>query len=331
MPYQEKVNMFHLNFNPPVSTIKLSHENDIVFMGSCFSEHISQRLLELKFNVNSNAFGIVFNPISISTLLLNSIKLTSFNEKHFIEREGSWFHLDSHSQLHATTKSELNTLLNNLNLELHAKLKTAQWLFLTFGSAYVYEYVPSKSIVANCNKLPHTNFVKRLLTVNEIVESYSELVKELKSINPNLQVVFTVSPVKHLRDGIVENNLSKSVLIQSVHELVNNHSNCNYFPVYELVTDDLRDYRFFEADMAHPNKQSVNYVFDKFAMTYFSEETQKINKDIIDINSALNHRPFNENSASHKTFKNAMLLKCKSLVNIYPFLNLKKEILFFGK
>ena len=233
--------------------------------------------------------------------------------------------------MHATTKSELNTLLNNLNLELHAKLKTAQWLFLTFGSAYVYEYVPSKSIVANCNKLPHTNFVKRLLTVNEIVESYSELVKELKSINPNLQVVFTVSPVKHLRDGIVENNLSKSVLIQSVHELVNNHSNCNYFPVYELVTDDLRDYRFFEADMAHPNKQSVNYVFDKFAMTYFSEETQKINKDIIDINSALNHRPFNENSASHKTFKNAMLLKCKSLVNIYPFLNLKKEILFFGK
>lgn len=321
--------MFHLNFKPEISSEKINHQQDVLFIGSCFSEHISKKLIDLKFSIDSNPFGIVFNPKSIYSSLLNCINKTEINDSHFVERDENWFCLDAHSSLNSSNKNELkNTLLNTKN-NWHEKIKTASWLVITFGSANCYEFNKTQSIVSNCHKLKANQFNKKMISSQEIVSDYDSLIKELQLINPDLKIIFTVSPVKHLRDGLIENSLSKSILIQSAHEFISKHAHCYYFPAYELVTDDLRDYRFYESDMAHPNNQAINYVFDKFVEVYFTEETKKINKHLTEINLAFQHKSFNSESQSHKAFKQSMLLKCKELISQFPFLNLKKEINYF--
>jgi len=321
--------MFHLNFNPPLSTERINYHQDILFIGSCFSEHISDRLIDLKFSIESNPFGIVFNPKSIYSILLHCINTSDIDDLRYIERDGNWFCLDAHSSFNASEKNELQGVLKNTIFQWHQKLKSADWLIITFGSAYAYEFIQTSEVVSNCHKLPSHLFSKKLLSTQHIVSDYNLLIEKLKLINPNLKIIFTVSPVKHLRDGLIENNLSKAILIQSVHEIISKHINCFYFPAYELVVDDLRDYRFYQTDMAHPNSQAVNYVFEKFMDVYFTEETKHIIKQISEINLAFNHRAFNTQSPSHKAFKQNMLLKCEQIVNQFPFLNLTKELNYF--
>jgi len=321
--------MFHLNFNPEISSEKINHQQDVLFIGSCFSEHISKKLIDLKFSINSNPYGIVFNPKSIFSTLQNCIHNAEINDSHFIERDENWFCLDAHSSLNSSNKNELQSALLDARNNWNDKLKTAKWLIITFGSAYCYEFNETQSIISNCHKLPGNQFIKKMISSQDIVSDYDSLIKELQLINPNLKIIFTVSPVKHLRDGVIENSLSKSILIQSAHELISKHTHCYYFPAYELVTDDLRDYRFYESDMAHPNTQAINYVFDKFVEVYFTEETKKINKHLSEINLAFYHKSFNSESQSHKAFKLNMMLKCKELIHQFPFLNLTKELNYF--
>jgi len=321
--------MFHLNFNPEKSPEKLNHQQDVLFIGSCFSEHISKKLIDLKFSIDSNPFGILFNPKSMYLMLLNCLNNNEINDLHFIERDKNWFCLDAHSSLNSLKKSELKSTLSERKNDWNNKLRTANWLVITFGSAYAYEFNETQSIISNCQKLPANEFIKKLISSKEIVSDYDFLIKQLKLVNPNLKIIFTVSPVKHLRDGLIENSLSKSILIQSVHELISKHTHCYYFPAYELVTDDLRDHRFYESDMAHPNAQAINYVFDKFVEVYFTEETKKINKHLSEINLAFNHKSFNPESQYHKAFKLNMMLKCKDLIHQFPFLNLTKELNYF--
>lgn len=321
--------MFHLNFNPEISSEKINHQQNVLFIGSCFSEHISKRLVDLKFSIDSNPYGIVFNPKSISSTLVNCVSNTKINDSHFIEKDENWFCLDAHSSLFSQKKNELQSTLIDTRNKWHEKLKTANWLVITFGSANCYEFKNTQAIISNCHKLPANQFTKKMISAQDIVLDYDLLIKELQFINPNLKIIFTVSPVKHLRDGVIENSLSKSILIQSTHELILKHAHCYYFPSYELVTDDLRDYRFYESDMAHPNTQAINYVFDKFVEVYFSEETKKINKHLLEINLAFQHKSFNSESQSHKAFKLNMMFKCKELINQFPFLNLDKELNYF--
>lgn len=321
--------MFHLNFNPTVSSEKINYQQDLLFIGSCFSEHISDKLIDLKFSVESNPFGIVFNPISIYSTLLHCINNTNVDDLRFIERDANWFCLDAHSSFYASEKNELQRVLKNTISHWHHKLKSAEWLIITFGSAYAYEFIQTSEVVSNCHKLPSDLFSKKLITSQHIVSDYSLLIEKLKLMNPNLKIMFTVSPVKHLRDGLIENNLSKAILLQSVHEIISKHLNCFYFPAYELVVDDLRDYRFYQSDMAHPNSQAVNYVFDKFMDVYFTEETKHITKQISELNLAFYHRALNTQSLSHKAFKQNMVLKCKQLVSQFPFLNVTKELNYF--
>ena len=321
--------MFHLNFNPEISSEKINHQQDVLFIGSCFSEHISKKLIDLKFSIDSNPFGIVFNPKSIYSSLQNCIHNIEINESHYLERDEHWFCLDAHSSLNSLKKNELQSRLLDTRNNWHEKLKTANWLVITFGSANCYEFKNTQTIVSNCHKLPANQFIKKMISSRDIVSDYDSLIKELQLINPNLKIIFTVSPVKHLRDGLIENSLSKSILIQSVHELISKHAHCYYFPAYELVTDDLRDYRFYESDMAHPNMQAINYVFDKFVEVYFAEETKKINKHLSEINLAFQHKSFNSESQSHKAFKLNMMLKCKELSIKFPFLNLTMELNYF--
>ncbi len=321
---------FHLNFDPPVSKQKLTHHDQVLMMGSCFSEHIAQRLSSLKFQVETNPFGITFNPESIEMALNRIIDKRYFTEEDVFEKEGRWFSLEAHSSVLSFSENKLLELLNNSIDSWNAKLKTAKYLVITFGSAFFYTHKAKDSTVANCHKLPATLFEKRLADVHLIVKKYQDLVEKLKTINPQLSVLFTVSPVKHLRDGVVENNLSKAILIQMVHQVIKQNSHCFYFPAYELVIDDLRDYRFYEADMAHPNQQAIEYVWRKFSDTYFDQETKSLIEKIQEINQALNHRPFNPETETHLKFKKAFYQKCEALIASHKWLDLKKELNYFS-
>jgi len=321
---------FHLGFQPAISFNKITHQDGVLLIGSCFSEHIGARLNDLKFNVHSNPFGIVFNPKSIAASLLRIIDKHYFEAKDVFEKEGLWYSFEAHSSLHGDTQQELLDTLNHSIDSWHEKLKTAQWLTITFGSAFAYKHIEQDTIVANCHKLPQAIFEKNLLKTNDIVAEFNNVVSKLQLFNPLLKVIFTVSPVKHLRDGVVENSVSKSILIQSTHQLINDNKHCVYFPAYELVNDDLRDYRFYESDMAHPNKQAIDYVWKRFAEVYFNEKTIIINEKVSQIHQAYNHKLFNKTTQTSLKFKNNFLQKCVNLQAEYAYLDLSKELQYFN-
>ena len=321
---------FHLGFQPAISQQKITHNDNVLLIGSCFSEHIGNRLSDLKFNVNSNPFGIVFNPKSIEGALNRILDKNYYTNYDVFEKEGLWYSLETHSSISACTKNELLEKLNHVIDDWHLKIQSASYLMITLGSAYAYKHIEHSKIVANCHKLPQSQFIKTLLEFEDIVFNYQRLIDKLKQCNSHLSILFTVSPVKHLRDGVIENNLSKAILIQFVHKLIKQNSHCFYFPAYELVNDDLRDYRFYESDMAHPNAQAINYVWKKFADVYFNEATNAINEKLNQIYQAYNHRLFNKTTESSGNFKHKFYQKCVTLQSEFPHINLSKEIQHFN-
>lgn len=321
---------FHLGFQPAVSQHKITHQDGVLFFGSCFSEHIANRMLDLKFKIHTNPFGIVFNPKSIVTSLHRIIHKRYFKDEDVFEKEGLWYTLEAHSSIHSISKNELLETLNHSIDIWNKELCSANYLFVTLGSAFAYQHKQQEIIVANCHKLPQALFEKTLLENHEIIVDFQELIEDIKSINPHLKWMFTVSPVKHLRDGVVENNLSKAILIQSVHQLVKQNADCFYFPAYELVIDDLRDYRFFESDMAHPNTQAINYVWKKFSEVYFNDVTNAINERVLQIHQAYHHRLFSKTTETSLKFKNNFLQKCVTLQSEYNYLDLSKELKYFN-
>ncbi len=321
---------FHLGYQPAISQYKITHQDGVLFIGSCFSEHIAGKLLDLKFHVKTNPFGIVFNPKSIVNSLKRIIHKIYFKEEDVFEKEGLWYSLETHSSVSANSKKELLHTLNHLIDEWNLELHKANYLVITLGSAFAYQHKEQEKIAANCHKLPQALFEKVLLENHEIIVDFQELIDEIKSINPHLKWMFTVSPVKHLRDGVVENNLSKAILIQSVHQLVKQNTNCFYFPAYELVTDDLRDYRFYESDMAHPNTQAINYVWKRFSEVYFNDITNSINDRVQQIHQAYHHRLFNKTTETSIKFKHNFYQKCVTLQAEYNYLDLSKELHYFN-
>lgn len=321
---------FHLGFHPAVSQNKITHQDGVLFIGSCFSEHIAGRMLDLKFNLQTNPFGIVFNPKSIVTSLHRIIHKIYFKEEDVFEKEGLWYSLEAHSSVFSNTQIELLETLNRPIDMWNQELHRASYLVVTLGSAFVYQHKQQDKIVANCHKLPQALFEKMLLDNHEIIVDFQELINDLKTINSHLKCMFTVSPVKHLRDGVVENNLSKAILIQAVHQLVKQNINCFYFPAYELVTDDLRDYRFYESDMAHPNTQAINYVWKNFSEVYFNDITNSINDRLMQIHQAYNHRLFNKTTETSMKFKHNFYQKCVTLQAEYNYLDLSKELKYFN-
>ncbi len=314
----------HLNYNPTPSPVKITHADKLLLIGSCFAENIGEKLSNSKFDSLINPNGILFNPASIATALRSYLQPGTRNTKPETNN-GLYFSFAHHGSFSSSSKEELETKINLSHKKANAQLKAAKFLIITFGSAFAYRHVASDEIVANCHKLPQPEFKKELLSVEDIVADYKLLFEELKKFNPQLNIILTVSPVKYLRDGLIENNLSKAILIQSIHQLLTATANCLYFPAYELVTDDLRDYRFYKEDMAHPNEQAINYVWEKFADCYFNEETKKLNQKIKEVSQALNHRPLKPDTDKHSEFRNTIIKKCTELENSYPFLNFSEE------
>jgi hypothetical protein len=281
---------FHLNFIPDPSPFKIDHQSKILLCGSCFSDNIGEKLNDHGFPVSINPLGIFFNPVSLAESLLATMDNTPAEEGFFVKRDSAFVSYLHHSRIWSEDKEGLAKLITAKRRETEAFLKEAGYLVITFGTAYSYVLRDQQKVVANCHKQPSDRFEKKLLTIEEIVELYEELVSRLSAYNPSLKIIFTVSPVKYIKDGVIRNTLSKSALCLAVNQLVSENPHCFYFPAYELVTDDLRDYRFYKEDLAHPNQLAIDYVWEKFSGCFFNEHTILKNTEIEKVNRQKAHR-----------------------------------------
>lgn len=289
-------------------------------MGSCFSDHIGGRLKDNKFNILTNPFGVIFNPISINKLLNVSSKKGNLNTLNWITSQDIHLHHDVHSSLGDMDKQTAKDNVDSAISDMHDQLKQSKWLMITWGTAIVYEHKVSGNIVANCHKVPVDQFNKRLLTKEEIIESFESV---METLSPDLNIVLTVSPVRHLKETLELNSVSKSILRIASHELSNRIEQVQYFPAYELVLDDLRDYRFYKPDMLHPSDEAIDYVWQKFTSAYFDTSTFSFLEKWKKIRTAINHRPFNPQSDAHLKFVRSTI---KTLIELKGEIDVSKEI-----
>jgi len=325
---------FRSEFTPKPFPVKIKITDKLLLVGSCFTEQIGKKLTAHKFKTIENPNGILFNPISIAKAIKSYTKENNFSESDLFYYNELWASRDHHTRFSHPEKLQA---LQNINTE-HKRaadfIKTADWILITLGSAFVYEWKdiePENSyenVAANCHKISTDKFNRRLLQYSEIVRVLKEMQEQVLAVNANAKFIFTVSPVRHLREGFIENNRSKAALIQAVHEITNDTNNF-YFPAYELVIDDLRDYRFFAEDLVHPNYAATNYVWEKFVPAVTDEASQQLMKEINEINAAVNHKPFNPSSTSHKKFLQINFEKVVMLSQKYPHLDLLNELNFF--
>ncbi len=309
---------------PPLSTsVRLGHEDCLLAIGSCFTENIGTFLQKSKFDVAINPFGIVYNPISIAETLFYLLKKKDLElEKNIVEQDGVWSSFLHHSSFSTLAKTTIVEKIEKELTEHQVFFSKTNRLFLTFGTAMVHEHKATNQIVANCHKLPAHLFTKRRLSVEEIVTTYTSLLAALQKDKPNLEVIFTVSPIRHIRDGLVENQRSKATLILAIEALCNRFEGVHYFPAYELLLDDLRDYRFFENDLIHPTSFAIQYIWDYFSETYFDATTKEIIGQLNKIQAAAAHRPFQPDSLAYQKFWTAHQKNKEALKLKYPFLKL---------
>ncbi len=326
---------FKLTLEAKPSDKKISYADKIFLIGSCFTENIGTKLQSHLFETKENPHGILFNPVSVRNALEDCISNKKYTESDLFLLNDVWNSWHHHSRFSGITKAEALEKINNSIGEAHQFLKSANHLIITLGSAWLYtlnENAPQCKgmIVANNHKAPSNWFTKKLMQPAELIEDLKTVVAKLKAFNPQLQVIFTISPVRHLREGLIENNRSKAVLIHAVHELISTALDVFYFPAYEYVIDDLRDYRFYAEDLVHPNFAASHYVWDKLVETYMSPETQLIMKQVAELQLAINHKPFYGASSAHLKFMHACIGKTQSLMAQYPNLPLQNHLQFFS-
>ena len=283
------------------SLYRFGYEDKLLLLGSCFAENIGHKLAYYKFQAVTNPFGIIFNPIAIEQLIEDAILDKTYTEDAVFELDGVWKSYFAHSSLNATTRLQAVINLQEAQEQLRLQLQEATHLFITLGTAWVYKRVTTLQVVANCHKVPQKEFTKELLSIEQISLSLSQIVQAVKRFNPAIHIIFTVSPVRHSKDGFVENTRSKSHLITAVHKLVQ-EANLDYFPSYELMMDELRDYRFYASDMLHPSEQAVDYIWERFVAVYAFAKAKETLKKVASIQNRLNHRPFNPETKKHEMF-----------------------------
>ena len=283
-------------------TPKIDYDSKILLLGSCFVESIGGKLDYVKFQTLQNPFGILFNPVVIERIIERALESDFFTESDIFFKNERWYCFEMHSSVCATTKIDFLSLINNKLNELREYLITASHIVLTFGTSWVYRFLKTKKIVANCFKIPQKEFQKDLLSLEEIKTSYNNIVTQILSRNPDTQIITTISPVRHLKEGIIENNRSKAHLITVLQQLVSKEKKVSYFPSYELMLDELRDYRFYKEDMIHPNDTAIKIIWEFFKKTWISKKTESIQKSIRTIRSGLDHQPFDPTSKQHQLF-----------------------------
>lgn len=316
----------------PVELPKLppiDHQQQIMLMGSCFAENIGQWLINSGFNIESNPYGVLYNPISINNALIEMLDEKQYVEEDLFEYKGLWHSSLHHGSFSSTTPSET---IDTINVRLSAASQLFEVgvdrLLITFGTAYIYQNKETGMVVGNCHKMPEKTFERRRISVQEIVDVYVSTINRLLLKNPDLRVIFTVSPIRHLRDGLIQNQMSKSILRLAIDELMNLFPNCvSYFPSYEIMMDELRDYRFYADDLIHPSSLAINYIKQQFSKCSFTAQTEEIISEIEQINRALSHRPLHPDSNEYILFLEKLKVRINRLEEKYPYLENKFKVI----
>ncbi|GAA4275806.1 GSCFA domain-containing protein [Aquimarina mytili] len=299
---------------------KIDYKSEILMLGSCFAENIGETFGYYKFKNLINPFGILFHPKAIETFLWMASQDEHYVDTDLFFHNERWHCFDAHSSLSNPSKEKLLFDLNAALILTKEKLQSSTHIFITLGTAWVYRLKSLDMIVANCHKIPQREFEKTLLTINEVNQCLQNCVHFIRNLNPSIQIVFTVSPVRHSKDGFVENNRSKSHLLAAIHQTINGDSGLSYFPSYEIMMDELRDYRFYSADMIHPNETAIQYIWERFSEVWISEKAKTTMKSVEEIQKGLAHRSFNPKSKQHLTFLKNLEHKKNKLKEEHPFI-----------
>ncbi|MBS2097797.1 GSCFA domain-containing protein [Carboxylicivirga linearis] len=291
----------------------INYNSQLLFMGSCFAGNIGSYFEETGFNAMVNPFGVLYNPFSIAKAIRQLIRNSAYQDTDLIYHNEIWQSFDHHSSFNNTDKA---SCLSNINETLKTGadfLANTDYLFITFGTSWVYKLKESGEIVSNCHKIPSSHFNRELITKESIIETYQDLFKNLLKLNPSLKIILTISPVRHWKDGAHGNQISKAILLLAVDELCTQFEQVDYFPAYEILLDDLRDYRFFDTDMLHPSAEAVKYIRAQFILSWLDELAQEFITQMESIKRNINHRPFNKHSDQHQKFIRKSISKLEQI------------------
>ena len=313
---------------PPAERIRYGQK--IMLAGSCFTEHIGTHLREIKFDILQNPNGILFDPVSVANSLISYIQPGLYDERDLFFHDELWQSWKHHGQFSDTDRNNMLSRINKVQEEAHAFLKKTDWLIITLGSSFVYVLNDTQKSVANCHRAPASWFTKKLLPVEETLAILDECFHRLFDFNPTLRLVLTISPVRHIRDGVIENNRSKARLIEAVHQLANKFNRTWYFPSYELVIDVLRDYRFFDRDLVHPNYMATSFVLEQFMEHYAEAESRSLAAEIRKLLIARKHRPLHPATDAHRRFLQEQYSRTKDLSQRYPQIDFREELEYFS-
>ena len=318
-----------MNFQTQISIQKsdfpIDYNSKVFSLGSCFAENMAEKFKYFKFENYVNPFGIIFNPVSLEKLIVRCLRKNYFTEKDIFYHNDLWHCFEVHSELSNPNKEAFLKTLNQLIDSTNRHIVTLTHCLITIGTSWIYKHIETNEIVANCHKVPQKQFTKELLSIPQIEASLQTIISEIQAVNPNAKFIFTVSPVRHIKDGFVENNVSKAHLISALH--ASNflpkfrYSSSNYFPSYEIMMDELRDYRFYTEDMLHPNQTAIDYIWIKFFENYVNEKEFGLMNQVCEIQRALKHRPFNPDSESHKMFLSKLEEKKQKITKQNPFIH----------
>ncbi len=307
---------------------RIDHTQNGLSIGSCFAGNMAAKLVRAGFRIMANPFGVLFNPVSIADTLVRMERGTPFTPGDLVLADDVWCNFAFHGAFSSTHPGQALEAMNAAVEEGARALRAAGYVIVTFGTAWVYALAEDpERVVANCHKLPASTFVRRRLTTAEITARYDEL---FEGVLADKHVIFTVSPVRHVRDGLAENTLSKAVLIEAVHELVGRHANADYFPAFEIMNDELRDYRFYADDMVHPSSVAVEYIWERFGQTMLTDRAREAAAAAEKIAAAMEHRPLRPDTAAFRKFRETMAARVASLAILYPEIDFSREQRYFG-
>jgi len=306
----------------PKSNAPIDYNSKIMSLGSCFAQNIGEKFNYFKFQNIVNPFGIIFNPVSIEKLVNRIVNKIEFTEKDIFFHNDLWHCYEVHSEFSNPNKEDFLIILNQLVESIHNQIKDSTHFIITLGTSWIYRNIENNEIVANCHKVPQKQFTKELLSIETTEKSIQNTIELIQKVNSNCNFIFTVSPVRHIKDGFVENTLSKAHLISAIHNIINcQSSTVNYFPSYEIMMDELRDYRFYAADMLHPNQVAIDYIWERFSESSISDESKNLMHEVDSIQKSLLHRPFNPHSENHQKFLKNLNQKIQTLQNQLTFVN----------
>lgn len=301
------------------STFPIDYDSKVMLLGSCFAENMGKKFDYFKFQAITNPFGIIFNAVSLEKLIRRAVENRTFTENDIFFHNDLWHCYEVHSELSNLDKDAFLESLNDIIRSTNKQLNESTHIIITLGTSWVYRNIETNEIVANCHKVPQKQFTKELLSIHQTEESLQSIISLIHSVNPNCNFIFTVSPVRHIKDGFAENTLSKAHLIAAIHKTITHHpSPITYFPAYEIMMDELRDYRFYAEDMLHPSQTAIDYIWIQFFENYISESVFGLMKEICSIQKGLQHRPFNPNTESNQKFVLTLEEKMKRINERLP-------------